>query len=121
MIETVSNLPHGANGESAAAAVRALAPKYKAVTAVDSGLVSPLTQQERPSGDEPEALSRSSSTGEEEAHEQLLFGFEVTGLVQVAPALDGYLATVMSVCGVAKGLAAFWHVVRGDWSSRCNS
>lgn len=83
----MSNVPHGSGGGAAAAAVRALGPQYKGVTAVDSGLVSVLTQHERPSEDSYESSSRRAGGVGEEAervHEELLFGMEVHTEQEVA-------------------------------------
>lgn len=81
VIEAVSNLPHGANGEAAAAAVRDLGPEYNGVKAVDSGIVSVLTAHERPGEQDSSSSSSSPSLSpldqEERAHEDLLFGLEV--------------------------------------------
>lgn len=78
VVRAVSHLPAGSNAQSAAAAVRALGPRYAGVTAVDSGIVDVLTKHEKPAGAEEEEEDAAKNRREEEmAHEQLLFGMEV--------------------------------------------
>lgn len=76
VVHAVSHMPAGASAQSAAAAVRALDPRYAAVTAVDSGKVDVLTRLEKPA--DLEGDGKGNDRREEEiAHEQLLFGMEV--------------------------------------------
>lgn len=80
VVHAVSHLPAGSNDaqSAAAAAVRALDPRYAGVTAVDSGIVDVLTRHEKPAGAEEEGTETGKDRREEEmAHEQLLFGMEV--------------------------------------------
>lgn len=84
VVRAVSSLPHGSDVESAAAAVRALGPPFKGVTAVDSGLVDVLTQQERSAKDTDGELGQGKvdtaaarDREEESNYEGLLLGMEV--------------------------------------------
>lgn len=80
VIRVVSNLPLESTGQSAAAAVRGLGPRYAGVTAVDSGSVDVLTRLERPAeaGIGDAAGQEGTARWEEEtAYEQLLLGKEV--------------------------------------------
>ncbi|CAB1111031.1 unnamed protein product [Ectocarpus sp. CCAP 1310/34] len=76
VIHAVSHLPPGASAQSAAAAVRALDPRYAGVTAVDSGKVDVLTRLEKPADLEGGGKGKNDRREEEIAHEQLLFGME---------------------------------------------
>lgn len=79
----MSSLPEGSGPKQAAAAVRALGEPYESVKAVDSGLVSVLTQHERPNEEGDRVTSNSGVQGrdddEERAYEGLLLGVEVSG------------------------------------------
>lgn len=77
VVHAVSHLPAGASAQSAAAAVRALDPRYAGVTAVDSGKVDVLTRLEKPADLEGDGKGKNDRREEEIAHEQLLFGMEV--------------------------------------------
>lgn len=104
VVHAVSHLPAGSNAKSAAAAVRALDPRYTGVTAVDSGMVDVLTRLETPGdAEEEERVGGGKDNGndrreEEIAHEQLLFGMEVRRVW----CLFGWLVLCVSAgwCGV---------------------
>eukprot|EP00903_Cladosiphon_okamuranus_P008053 g7767.t1 len=79
VVHAISHLPAGSSAQSAAAAVRALGPRYSGVAAVDSGIVDVLTRLEKPGeagGAEEGEGSGKDRLEEEMAHEQLLFGME---------------------------------------------